>query len=154
MPYKKVTGSTNRYSDSRNYQCLNSNLNMAITQVLMAVVVLFLIPILCKHHLGVTEATLSCWELQINSNLLEIEITISIFQFLQVSQPVFLQTLYSSISIEQGPVLFFCNNNEVICSVLTFTFPYLPKMMSQIISCLNLCCPTENHFELFYSQPC
>lgn len=58
---------------------------MAITQVLMAAVVLSLIPVLCKHHLGVTEVTLNCWTLQVNNNLLEIEITVSIFQFLQVS---------------------------------------------------------------------
>lgn len=116
----------------------------------MAVVVLSLIPILCKHHLGVAEVTLNCWALQVNSNLLEIEITISIFWFLQVSQPEFLQTLQSGISVEQEPLQFFCNNNEVICSILIFTFPYLPKMMSQIVSCLNLCCPSANGFELSF----
>lgn len=49
---------------------------MAITWVLMAVVVLSVILVSCKHHLGVTEVTVSCWALQINSNLLKIEITI------------------------------------------------------------------------------
>lgn len=145
LPEEKVTGSMDRYSDSRNYQCLNSSLNMAITQVLMAVVVLSLIPILCKHHLGVTEIKLSCWALQVNTNLIEIKITISIFQFLPVSQPMFLQTLHSGISDEQGPLLFFCNNNKVICSVLIFTFPYLLKMMSFLLKSLH------SHWKLFWT---
>lgn len=51
-----------RYSNSRNYQCLNRSLNMAISQVLMPVVVLSLILILCKYHLGVEEVTLSYWQ--------------------------------------------------------------------------------------------
>lgn len=139
-----------RYSNSRNHQCLN----MAISQDLMAVVVLSLIPILCKHHLGIAEVTRSCWALQVNSNFLKI--TISIFQFLQVSWPVFLQTVYSVISLEQGPFLCFCNNNEVICSVFIFTFPYLPKMMSQIVSCLNLvfAVPLKIILNSLSLQPC
>lgn len=51
-----------RYSNSGNYQCLNWSLNMAISQVLVAVVVLSLILILCKYHLGVAEVTLSYWQ--------------------------------------------------------------------------------------------
>lgn len=57
-----------RFSNFRNHQGLKSSLNMAITQVLMGAVVLSLILILCKHHLGVTEVTLTFWTLQVNSN--------------------------------------------------------------------------------------